>query len=367
MEQPKLVISSVLKPVTDTRMYEKIGRSIGQTKKYEVNIIGFYRKNLPNETNIKFHPIFNFNRLSLGRIFCGFRYFSKLVSLKPKYIICCTHELLIPSVIYASLSSSKIIYDLQENYFRNILFTDAFPWIARFPIAVWVRLKEYITRPFITNYLLAEKCYRKELLFTKNKSYVIENKTVKPDKNKKHRKTYNPEIIQLLFSGTIAKTTGIFECIELAKSLFKTDPSIRLNIVGYCSKKSILLEVNNAIKNYDFIQLIGGDKIVDHNTIVDHILASHFGLIYYPASRANDSSIPTKLYEYLGYQLPIILEQKNSFTQLADVYTASININYNSYDPIQILEEMRNGNFYKIEPRNEVFWESEELKLLSII
>ncbi len=60
MEQPKLVIASVLKPVTDTRMYEKIGRSIGQTKKYEVNIIGFYRKNLPVELNIKFNPIFNF-------------------------------------------------------------------------------------------------------------------------------------------------------------------------------------------------------------------------------------------------------------------------------------------------------------------
>jgi hypothetical protein len=35
------VLTSILKPVDDTRMFEKFGVSLGQTNKYDVNIIGF--------------------------------------------------------------------------------------------------------------------------------------------------------------------------------------------------------------------------------------------------------------------------------------------------------------------------------------
>ena len=241
MELPKLVIASVLKPVTDTIMYEKIGRSISQTKKYEGNIIGFYRKNLPEELNIKFHPIFNFSRLSFGRIWCGLKYFFKLLEIQPKFIICSTHELLIPSVAYALFTSTKVVYDVQENYYRNILYTDAFPYGLRYPIALWVRLKEYVTWPSIYKYLLAEKCYQDELSFSKNKNIVIENKAVISQSELALNKRGNLGIIQLLFSGTIAPTTGIFECINLAKSLHKIDESIRLKIEDYFAQKSTLI------------------------------------------------------------------------------------------------------------------------------
>ncbi|MTI37988.1 hypothetical protein, partial [Fulvivirga lutimaris] len=362
MELPKLVIASVLKPVTDTRMFEKIGRSIGQTKKYEVNIIGFYRKNLPDESNIKFHPIFNFSRLSFKRIFCGVKYFFKLVYLKPKYIICSTHELLIPSVLYSTFSSAKIIYDIQENYFRNILYTDAFPYGIRYPIALWVRAKEYFTRPFVYKYLLAEKCYKDELLFTRNKNIIIENKAIIRQANQNQDAGRNLNIIQLIYTGTIASSTGIFECINLAKTLHNIDSSIKFKIVGYCPQKHTLFELQKAIKNCDYIELIGGSDLVDHETIIHHIKTANFGLIYYPPNQANDSSIPTKLYEYLAHQLPIILDNKKTYTRITQAYPASINIDYSNYNPTAIINSMRSQNFYQTAPKNEVLWSKEELK-----
>jgi glycosyltransferase involved in cell wall biosynthesis len=367
MELPKLVIASVLKPVTDTRMYEKIGCSIGQTKKYEVNIIGFYRKNLPDDLNIKFHPIFNFPRLNFSRVFCGIKYFFKLMELKPRCIICSTHELLIPSVIYASFGSVKIIYDVQENYFRNILYTDAFPYGIRYPIALWVRFKEYLTRPFVYKYLLAEKCYKDELLFTQNKNIIIENKAVIKESDYKQEVRRNLNIIQLIYTGTIASTTGIFECINLVKSLHNIDSSIKLKIVGYCPQKHTLIELQKSIENYDYIELIGGSDLVEHETIIHHIKTADFGLIYYPPNEANDSSIPTKLYEYLAHQLPIILDSKKIFTSITQPYPASINIDYSNYNPGKIINSMRSQNFYQTAPKSEVLWASEELKLLSIL
>jgi glycosyltransferase involved in cell wall biosynthesis len=367
MEQPKLVIASVLKPVTDTRMYEKIGRSISQTKKYEVNIIGFYRKNLPEEPNIKFHPIFNFTRLSFSRIFCGVNYFFKLLQLRPKWIICSTHELLIPSALYSVLTSAKLIYDVQENYLRNVLFTDAFPQTFRYPLALWIRLKEYLTRPIIYHYLLAEQCYQDELSFIENKYKIIENKALLTPKNKAAYQPSNLNIIQLIFTGTIAPSTGVFECIKLAKSLQNIEAKIRLKIVGYCAQESVLKQVKESIQNSDFIELIGGDKLVEHDVIINQIQSADFGLIYYPPNKANDSSIPTKLYEYLAHELPIIMDDKPHFTRLTNTYPASINVDFNKPDARQILEQIKNNKFYETTPKNEVLWTSEAFKIISII
>ena len=51
MSQKTALIASILKPVDDTRLYEKLGKTIGQTTKYRVNIIGFVTKKLPQDSS----------------------------------------------------------------------------------------------------------------------------------------------------------------------------------------------------------------------------------------------------------------------------------------------------------------------------
>ena len=53
-------IISILKPVNDTRMFEKFGLSLGQTNKYDVNIIGFKSKKIKKIKDVRFYPIFSF-------------------------------------------------------------------------------------------------------------------------------------------------------------------------------------------------------------------------------------------------------------------------------------------------------------------
>jgi glycosyltransferase involved in cell wall biosynthesis len=367
MELQKLVIASVLKPVTDTRMYEKFGRSISQAKKYEVNIIGFCSKNIPEEEKIIFHPIFNFNRISIKRFFAPIRFFTKVIAIKPSTIIITTHELLIAAVLLKSIFKIDIIYDIQENYYLNIKHTNAFPFLLRDVLARWVRTKEWIVSPFINQFLLAEKCYENELPFLKSKYNIIENKAlpamvVTGNKNKKS----NSEI-RLLFSGTIAESTGIFECLELAKNLHEKEESITLNIVGYCPKKSVLDHLIKTTQSSSFITLTGGDHLVEHGQILEAISQADFGLIYYPPNQANDHSIPTKLYEYLSAELPMIIEDKTDFNEITDRYSSAIKINYSAFNCEQILDQIRMNDFYKNKPGNEVLWSSEALKLLTVI
>ncbi len=367
MELQKLVIASVLKPVTDTRMYEKFGRSISQAKKYEVNIIGFYSKKIPKANNIYFHPLFQFKRISLKRMLAPFKYLSKLFAIQPVIIIITTHELLIPTLIYKLCFRVKLIYDVRENYYLNIRHTNAFPFLLRDVIANWVRVKEKLTSYFVHHFTLAEKCYENELSFIQNKYNIIENKALRIQPKIDQVTVYKNEVINLIFTGTLAESTGVFHCIRLAENLHKMNGSIILHIVGYCSSKTELVRIKNAIKNKPYIILQGGDKMVEHTAILEVINMADFGLIYYPPNVANDNAIPTKLYEYLSAELPILIEDRPSFISITNKYPAAIPINFNRYKCERLLDLMQSTNFYTIKPENEVLWDSEEVKLLAIL
>ena len=161
------------------------------------------------------------------------RILKKILYLKPALLIICTHELLWMVLIAKIFLRCPVVYDIRENYFRNILYTNSFPPILRVFIALYVRIKEWITIPVINIFFLAEAGYAKELSFVKNKKVILENKVKKillPPAKNGVRMTRN---IHLLFSGTLAPTTGIFVAIDLATKLHALEPNIRLHIVGF--------------------------------------------------------------------------------------------------------------------------------------
>ncbi|QSE96667.1 glycosyltransferase family protein [Fulvivirga lutea] len=367
MQLPKLVIASILKPVDDTRMYEKFGVSISQTDKYEVNIIGFSSKKRPDNKNIKFHPIFDFNRISLGRIVAPLRYLIQLFKIQPKIIIITTHELIWASLVYKAFKPCRIIYDLRENYYLNIRHTNAFPPLIKNVIASYVRSKEKVSAGSIDHFILAEKCYAQELPFLKNKYTVIENKSTKFRIREQTKKMVNEGEITLLFSGTIAESTGVFDVINLAKNLHQIDNKIRLKIIGKASQKSTLYSIQNLINKQSFITLVGGDKLVPHKEILNAILSSDFGVIYYPPNVAYDRCIPTKLYEYLHANLPILTDHKPVIKSITDEYNAAIHIDFSNYDAPDLLKQMYHTQFYQKLPKSEVLWDHEASKLIEII
>src|SRR5690606_5858672 len=116
----KTVIASVLKPVDDTRMYEKFGLSLQQTYRYEVNIIGFISKNPPEDRDIGFYQIFNFSNSSCMRIFSSFRFEKYLFKIAPSLLIVTTFALLPIAILYKLFNhSTQLVYDVTEIYALN--------------------------------------------------------------------------------------------------------------------------------------------------------------------------------------------------------------------------------------------------------
>jgi glycosyltransferase involved in cell wall biosynthesis len=356
-------------------MYEKFGISISGMEGLEVHIAGFKPaeerdRREEKQGKLIFHPIFNFKRLSLSRLFAPWKLFKILLKVKPHIIIATTFEILIVTILYKILFGAVMLYDVQENYYRNILYNKTYPPLIRNILAIYTRLIEYISRPFISQYILAERNYEKEFSFSKGKSIVIENKYKnlpgeQPVLSRIRPRSRTP--IRLLYSGTISEEYGIFEAVNLAEKLHETDYHISLEIIGYCSKIQTLTELKRRIDGKNFISLTGGSSIVNHQIIIKAINKADFGLLSYQPNKSTENCIPTRLFEYQAHLLPMIIQENKLWEEICKPYQSALFINYRNFDHHSLLRQMTHTVFYPKGPVQDIFWKSEEPKLQNLI
>lgn len=367
MPLQRIVIASVLKPVLDTRLYEKLGLSLAQKNKYEINIIGFWSKNIPAHPSMNFYPIFDFKRNSLKRLFASWKYYKLLIKVKPSIIVVSTAELLPLSIIYKIIYGSKLCYDVQENYYRNIRYTPTYPKAIRTGLAWAVRLLENGADRWIDQYWLAEECYAYERSFPEHKSAIIRNKFRPLKPIKPACPLSQLPKIRLLYTGTIAENYGIFKAIELAKNISKIHPDTTLLIVGFAPSEAVRKKLGDEIKIYPFITLKTDKKPIPHEEIIDSISESDFALLPYQPDKSIENCFPTKIWEYMAHSLPMIIQYHGKWTRYCHKHQSCVSIDYNQYNVQQVLDEILGKKYYPSGPPKDVFWESEELTLIKSI
>jgi hypothetical protein len=354
----KVVIASTLKPVDDVRLYEKIAMTLVESGRFEVHMIGTGHA-VPSGVTADPHP--RPRRMSVRRAVLPFAILQKVLTIKPDVLIVATHELLFAAVVFKLATGKRVVYDVQENYSLNIRHTDAFPFPLRWPIATWVRLKEKVLARFFDKFLLAEKGFLGELDFARIKGVVIENKALIPPGFKRNPASGN---IRLLFSGTIDESTGVFDALALTDSLHKANPSITLHIVGFCPRPSILQRLRETIKDCSYITLTGGDQVLPHRLIEHAIREAHFGLICYRPSPHINNRMPTKLYEYLAYRLPILIRNDLWWCELVTKAQAGIVADFRS--PKMLPDLSDESQFYPGGKRN-LTYEFDRMRLLEVL
>ena len=347
-------------------MFEKMAQSLAATGQYDVHVFGYPSHREISFARVYFHPSKKFKRLSLHRLLIPFLLIIKTRKLKPSIVIITTHELLFFSVSLKLLTGAKIVYDVRENYMRNIFFLSTFPILLRPILALYVRTKEIFYTPFISKFILSDYGYGEELTFMKSKSIVIENK-VKRSSLRKPSSPSNQNSIRLLFSGTLAVSTGIFTAIDICKKLHAVDSRVVLKIIGYCAQVSVLKQIHEEISGFSFIQLEGGNQLVPHDEVMKAIGDSHFGVISYPPNPSTRNTMPTKLFEYVGASLPILLIDYKPWIDRCEPYSAAITFNPIENNAEDILYQMFTKRFYTTQPGPDIFWENEAEKLILAI
>lgn len=340
-------------------MFEKLGITLA-SEGFEVAIVGFPSQSQPNHPTIQFYPHPSFSRFSIKRFFIPWLIFRKIRQLKADVIIINTPELLFMAALNRLFFGSQIIYDVLENYYSTIRYTNAYPSFIRLILAYCVRITESLFSFCVTQFLFAEKGYVKELSFARN-PLVLENKLPKSVANQYIRGQVR-ESSKLLFTGTLAPTTGIFEAISLCKELHKIDSAFTLTIVGYCAIPEVLEEIKSEIGNSPFIKLIGGDSLVPHGLLLNEIKQADIGIIIYPHNPSTHTSISTKLYEYLALNLPILIRHNSESHELVQICRAGVILD-NTIDFHKLANTLRNISFSLSVP-DSIFWEAEAQKLI---
>lgn len=362
VKKTKIVIASVLKPADDVRAFEKFGLTLSQAG-YEVYLIGMPATTNSTPPNVRFMELVPFHRLHWKRLLVALKVLKILSKVKPEVLIVNTHELLTVAFLNRIFFGVKIVYDIQENYYRNIRWTRTFHPLLRVPLALWVRLKERLLVPFFHGVIAAEKCYLDELTFLPSTTVVIENKSLLP---KGFVRRAISDKLLLAFTGTLGESTGIYEAIELADKLYKKRADMELHVIGSCAQPAVLAEIMSRCSGKSYIKLEAGKMQVGHSRIMDLIEKANFGIVSYPASPHTASRIPTKLFEYLSARLPILIENNPSWTELTDPLSAAILVDFRNPDTDDLLKEMGSRKFYT-GPVDGFLWKSEEKRLVGVI
>jgi len=363
INKPVIAITSILKPVDDARNYEKIAYSLGKTNKYEVHIYGFKGTNYPKKNDfVVFHPLFDFKRTSIHRLWASWKIYKNILRVNPDVIIINTHELLWVMCIYKILFGSKLLYDVQENYKANLQASKAYPPFLKHALALYVRAKEYITAPLIDLFVLAERCYEHELTFLKKRYITLENKYLTPYTTDPTHKNESEDIL-IVYTGTIAEEYGIFDAIEWVKKLREV-LSVKMEITGYCPNEKTFRKLELMTLGIHYINLSSKNTLVPHNQILKQIQLADFAILPYRERAYYTQRVPTKLYECLALNTPMLIRYNQHWQSIYEQIDAFVFTDFKHVDD-QIIHQLTAATYFQQQPRP--FWYFDENKLIGAI
>ncbi|GGF39168.1 glycosyltransferase family protein [Echinicola rosea] len=364
MKKTNIVIASVLKPLTDSRAFYKLAISLRETNKYHINIIGFLEKNPPKLENIEFISIFGKDRLHPARLLVPFRFFSRLCRIRPKLVIVTTYELLLPALLLKPFIGFRLIYDLQENYAKNILHNHTVSRWIRYPAAGYVQLVEKIARPFVDHYFMAERCYPLEFPRIHNYS-VLENKYYKSAEDSPP--FYLPKSgIKFILTGTLAKAYGTDIGIQWFNRIKAHFPDAQLLIVGYAPVADFRSKIRELSADSPGIDLRISDRPVHQQMIFSAMKEADVLLLPYQPLPSIWSKIPSKMYEALAMKIPMIIPENPLWTALISPYPAGTALDF-SFPSLEQLQSLIDRQQFTRPVGEEVTWESEKGKLLRLV
>jgi glycosyltransferase involved in cell wall biosynthesis len=171
--------------------------------------------------------------------------------------------------------------------------------------------------------------------------------------------------LKLVYVGVIEKRRGIDEMIAISKSTLVSS----ITFVGKFSPPSLESEVRLNTKGNNKINIIGE---VPHKEVFKYITNNDVGICFLEDNPAYAESIPTKIFEYAAFGLPVIANNFDSISSLNNQSQFGILLDRIDYHLVEnaLLEILNNYDKYSkssIASSNLFSWGNEEGKYLKMI
>ena len=360
-----VLIASTLKPIRDTRAYEKLALSLGETNKYRLNIIGFSSKKPKSTSQFRFFMAMRDYHSRWDRILAQWRFFRYLIFVRPKILICCTYEYLFMATWFKKVFHYRLVYDVQENYIANL---DLNPNLT--PSQIQKRISLIQKAESLTGidlYLLAERCYAQEMP-DKKPFLVLENKFQGDIIPTVPKSFLNHTKFKFCLTGTLTPAYGIREGIDWFSRIREAFPESELLILGHVPLPEFLDQLSEFQKRIPGVKLSIGIEPIAHEAILSAIRSSDFVLAPYFLHPAIKEKYPTKLFECAALGIPILHTPNPIWEAFLNPFQGGFGIDFTKLDQaIPTFQQAMSRTFFSTPVPEEVLWKSEKLQFQEAI
>ena len=361
---------TVLNPARHSRIYEK--EAVSQAKAgYQVTVLG-QGSGIPTEENPSLQFTGEFGRLSPQRFFARKKIFRMARELQADIYIVHTPELLeVGKQLKKHDPDCKVIYDMHEDYPKNIQFGGHYPALLRNLLAGWVHKKETEAVQWLDGVWFAERCFQGQLPIARKKTITVENKFIPPPNFPLDQQVPMSPPLKLVFTGTVAENWGVFRCLEFAKALHAVTP-VQLTLIGQVHSQELVQKIRFWILQADMkdqVHLRISPKYVSHRELLEAIHQSHAGLAFYRIQRHIKGRIPTKFYEHLALKRPLLFTDTPDWNALNEQWGLGVPVRFplDSSQNESILQQL-SYSIWTPQAGPEVWsWEPEAKKMLEFL
>lgn len=297
---------TVLNPALHSRIYYKL--ALSQVKLgYRVTVVGQdTAKNPYVRDGVEIYPIRPFGRLSLRRLFFSLYMSFRAWKIDADIYTIHTPELL-GTALLLTLRGKKLIYDVHEDYRKNVEYGDSYGDRWRSVLAALIRRTERFMSKRLDAISYAEDSYDNILDAPRERVYFLRNKFSTSAIKGKVNVTL-PETPYMLYTGTLSGDWGLWKTISLWKT-FNTFSPLHLIVAGHTQLSDIVYTLKKEVEDSGLsarFTLIGGEEYVAYADIVYLIRHCLFGTALYKLTPQINGKVPTKFYEYMALGRPLL-------------------------------------------------------------
>ena len=217
-------------------------------------------------------------------------------------------ELLLISPILRMISGKPVIYDIHEANADFMEIKDELPYLFRITVAWLLRLLEPTLARMQSGLIFADDeiaANFQKVNLPKTTLFNFPLRAFVEKGTKESMNNYHREPI-VLYLGSIKQERGSRFMIEAFDQVFDQVPGAKLLLVGPFTPISHEVEIRNELEHRGLKGAVSITGSVQFEYIGGYLKQAAIGWIPWPNYTKHRKNIPTKVFEYMAYRLPVV-------------------------------------------------------------
>ncbi|MCG9723794.1 glycosyltransferase family 4 protein [Vibrio brasiliensis] len=240
---------------------------------------------------------------------------------------------LIPVLFFLKLCGKNVIYDMHENFPRQLKTKNVHPWVKSCLNLIWPQVEKFVFKRI--NVIYAESSYKEDYRYV-NSAIDLLNMPLLKELNSID-KTKHKEF-SIAYVGGISRERFLDGTLEAIEKLEKKGIKIRFDCIGpvyYEESLQCIEYYKNKLENFNFYGQLPPKKAWEI------VAKCHVGIAVLLPLPNYIGSYPTKLFEYLGLKMPVITSNFELYKPIVEGNNVGFCVDpVNQHDFVRALEKL---------------------------